>query len=87
MEAMQQGAVPIIAQGPTTGTHQFALDERSWFNQKNAYELARKMDWWLDHPAELDAMRGAYVNEMKKYSIDLSVQELMKMFRDACAAE
>ena len=87
MEAMQQGAVPVIAQGPITGTHQFAIDERSWFNQKNAYELARKIDWWLDHPTELEAMRGAYVNEMKKYSIDRSVQELMKMFRDACAAE
>ena len=87
MEAMQQGAVPIIAQGPITGTHQFALDERSWFNQRNAYELARKIDWWLDHPAQLEAMREAYVNETKKYSIDLSIQELMKMFRDACAAE
>ena len=84
MEAMQQGAVPIIAQGPITGTHQFALDERSWFNQKNAFELARKIDWWLDHPDQLDAMRSEYVNEMKNYSIDLSVRELMKMFREVC---
>lgn len=87
MEAMQQGAVPVIAQGPTTGTHQFALDERSWFNQKNPYELARKIDWWLDHPAELDAMRSAYVNQMKNYSIERSVRELIKMFQDASAAE
>jgi len=83
MEAMQQGAVPIIAQGPITGTYQFALDDRSRFGQKNALELARKIDWWLDHPANLDAMRGAYVEEMKKYSIELSVRELMKMFREA----
>ncbi len=87
MEAMQQGAVPIIARGPITGTYQFALDERSWFEQKNARELARKIDWWLDHPAELDAMREAYVNEMKNYSIELSVRELIKMFRDACNAK
>jgi len=87
MEAMQQGAVPIIAQGPITGTHQFALDERSWFNQKNPFELARKIDWWLDHPAELEAMRGAYVNEMKNYSIEVSVRELMRMFQDACSAK
>lgn len=87
MEAMQQGTVPIIARGPITGTYQFALDERSWFEQKNARELARKIDWWLDHPAELDAMREAYVNEMKNYSIELSVRELIKMFRDACNAK
>jgi len=84
MEAMQQGAVPIIAQGPITGTYQFALDERSRFHQKDARELAGKIDWWLDNPTELEAMREAYVNEMKNYSIDLSVRELMKMFRDAC---
>ena len=84
MEAMQQGAVPIIAQGPITSTYQFALDERSRFQQGNALELARKIDWWLDHPDQLDAMRGEYVNEMKNYSIDLSVRELMKMFREVC---
>ena len=87
MEAMQQGAVPIIAQGPITGTYQFALDDRSRFHQKDARELAGKIDWWLDHPAELDSMREAYVNEMKTYSIETSVRELMKMFRDACSAE
>ena len=87
MEAMQQGAVPIIAHGSLTGTDQFALDERSRFHQKDARELAQKMDWWLDHPAELEAARGAYVDEMKKYSIDFSVRELMKMFRDAYEAK
>lgn len=75
---------PIIARGPITGTYQFALDERSRFHQKDALELAGKIDWWLDHPAEMEAMREAYVNEMKNYSIDLSVRELMKMFRNAC---
>lgn len=83
MEAMQQGAVPIIAQGPITGTSQFALDERSRFCQEDAHELARKMDWWLDHPDELEATRSAYVEEMKDYSIERSVSELIKMFKDA----
>lgn len=87
MEAMQQGAVPIIAQGPITGTYQFALDDRSRFHQKDPRELAGKIDWWLDHPTELDSMREAYVNEMKTYSIETSVRELRKMFRDACSAE
>ena len=83
MEAMQHGVVPIIADGPITGTHQFAIDERSRFAQKDAVELAQKIDWWLSHPAELEAARGAYVEEMKKYSIEYSVRELIKMFRDA----
>lgn len=87
MEAMQQGAVPIIAKGPITGTHQFALDERSCFAQKDAVELAQKIDWWLSHPTELEAARSAYVEEMKTYSIEYSVRELIKMFTDATQAK
>lgn len=83
MEAMQQGAIPIIAKGRITGTYQFALDQRSCFAQKDARELARKIDWWLDNPAEMESMRSAYVAEMETYSIDNSIRELRKMFRDA----
>lgn len=87
MEAIQQGAVPIIAQGPITGTDQFALDERSRFPQKDAVTLAAKIDWWLSHPVELEAARAPYVEAMKAYSIDHSVRELMKMFRDAAGVK
>ena len=87
MEAMQQGAIPIIAKGPITGTYQFALDERSCFAQKDARELAKKIDWWLDHPAEMESMRNAYVAEMETYSINNSIQELRKMFQDAINAK
>ena len=83
MEAIQQGAVPIIAQGPITGTDQFALDERSCFPQKDATALAGKIDWWLDHPDRLEAARDAYVEFIKTFNIDNSVRELIKMFRDA----
>jgi len=87
MEAMQQGAVPVIAKGPITGTHHFTLDERSRFTQKDARELAGKIDWWLDHPAELEEARNSYVEEMKQYSIEYSVRELMKMFKDAARSK
>ena len=83
MEAMQQGAVPVIASGPITGTDQFALDERSRFAQKNALELAQKIDWWLDHPAEREAASRAYATSMETYSIDRSARELLQMFHDA----
>ena len=83
MEAMQQGAVPIIASGPITGTDQFALDSRSRFAQRNARELASKIDWWLEHPEERDAMAPRYVEEMDKYVIGRSVRELIRMFEDA----
>ena len=86
MEAMQQGAVPVIASGPITGADQFALDERSRFRQRDAHELARKIDAWLDSPQELEAARSRYVREMEEYAIQRSVEKLIQMFEDALNA-
>ena len=86
MEAMQQGVVPVIASGPITGADQFALDERSRFRQRDAHELARKIDAWLDHPEEMESVRSRYVLEMEKYSIQRSVEKLIRMFEDALNA-
>ena len=81
MEAMQQGGVPVIAQGPITGACQFALDDRSLFQQHDARELAQKIDWWLDHPKELEEARNAYTESMKEYEIAKSAQALIQMFQ------
>ena len=83
MEAMQQGGVPVIAQGPITGACQFALDHRSLFQQHDAKELAQKIDWWLDHPKELEEARNAYTESMKEYEIAKSAQALIQMFQKA----
>ncbi len=80
MEAMQQGGVPVIATGPITGACQFALDDRSLFHQHDARELARKIDWWLDHPQELEEARNAYIESMKEYEISNSARALLQMF-------
>ena len=86
MEAMQQGAVPVIATGPITGADQFALDGRSLFQQHDARDLAGKIDWWLDHPEEREAMEQQYVAQMGTYDIARSVQALVRMFQEACGA-
>lgn len=83
IEALQQGAVPVIAYGPITGADQFALDERSRFAQGNAQELAQKIDFWLDHPDQMDAMRGRYIEEMQRYVIRNSAEQLIQMFQEA----
>ena len=85
MEAMQQGAVPVIAKGKHTGTSQFALSDRSVFQQKNDKELAEKIDWWLSHPKERWEEGKRYAESMKKYNIDKSAEALIEMFKAAIA--
>lgn len=85
MEAMQQGAVPVIAKGSHTGTSQFALSDRSVFREKNEKELAEKIDWWLSHPKERWEEGKRYSESMKKYDIDKSAEALIEMFKAAIA--
>jgi len=83
MEALQQGAVPVIAQGHTTGTAQFALERWSRFPEKNPEALAYRIDYWLSHPEERWAMGRRYAISMEKYDIAESTSRLISMFQDA----
>ena len=85
MEALQQGAVPVIAKGRHTGAYQFALDNRSIFQEKDDKELAQKMDWWLSHPQERWEEGQRYVKSMEQYNIANSAQALIKMYEEAIA--
>ena len=83
MEAMQQGAVPVIAEGRFSGTSQFALDRRSIFPSRNPEALANRIDYWLSNPEERWKMGWKYVKHMEQYDIAKSVEKLLEMFRYA----
>lgn len=83
MEAMQQAVVPVIAVGHCSGTSQFALDDRSKFPTKDPKSLAKRIDYWLDHPKERWEMGFKYVESMEQYDIAHSVKGLVEMFEAA----
>lgn len=85
MEAMQQGAVPIIAQGRYSGTAQFALSRRCLFPSRHPEVLAHRIDYWLSHPEQRWEMGWKYAESMKQYHIDLSVEALTRLFARANA--
>lgn len=83
LEAIREGAVPLIAQGRLTATSQFALDERSTFPVGNPRELAGRIDWWIEHPEERMAMSAKYIESARKYDIRNSINALIQMYRKA----
>ena len=82
MEAMQQGAVPVIATAKYSATAQFSLDDHSKFPGRNPKELAKRIDYWLSHPEERWEMGKKCVESMKKYDISACVQALIGMFEE-----
>ena len=83
LEAVACGLVPVIADSPLSATPQFALDERSLFPAGDPDALARKIDWWLDHPEERAEMAWAYAKSADAYRLESSIQKAEEMFYEA----
>lgn len=83
MEAFACGLVPVIAESPRSATPQFALDDRSLFPAGDSDTLAKKIDWWIEHPEEREEMEHRYAEHAKQYSLERSIEQIEEMFREA----
>jgi len=52
LEAITCGLVPIIANSARSATRHFALSDKNLFQTNDSVDLARKIDYWIDHPQE-----------------------------------
>ncbi|HIS67930.1 MAG TPA: glycosyltransferase [Candidatus Gallacutalibacter stercoravium] len=82
MEAFSCGLVPVICNSPRSATPQFALDDRSLFEPDNAADLARKIDYWIEHPEERAAMSVEYAKEGDQYRVNQSIIAAERMFEE-----
>ena len=87
MEAFACGLVPVIADSPRSATPQFALDERSLFPAGDTDALAQRIDWWIEHPEERQAMERRYAEHARQYSLEESIRQTEEMFRQAIAEQ
>jgi glycosyltransferase involved in cell wall biosynthesis len=82
IEAFATGLVPVIANSEVSATPQFALDGRSLFKPGSPKDLARAIDYWLDHPNERKYMGELYRVAAKKYSLANSVRMFEEMLQE-----
>ena len=83
IEAIATGLVPVISDSKLSATSQFALDDRSLFKAGDAADLSRKIDWWIEHPAEKARMERVYADHALQYSLQRSVQQFTQMLEAA----
>lgn len=79
LEAMATGLVPVIANSQKSATRQFALDTRSLFETESPRDLARKIDYWIEHSAERKAMSEEYVRSAEQYRMGASGKKMEHM--------
>ena len=84
IEAISCGAVPVISNSKYCATKDFALDkEHCLFKHGSAKSLMKKIEWFYEHPEDLERLKGEYLESSKEYALSLQVDKLEQMFIDA----
>ncbi|MBQ8385927.1 MAG: glycosyltransferase [Paludibacteraceae bacterium] len=83
IEAFATGLVPIISDSKQSATKVFAVDKRSLFKAGDSDDLARKIDYWLEHSEEKHLMEKQYAQLAIQYSLKSSVQKFVEMCEEA----
>lgn len=79
LEAMSCGLVPVIANSKRSATRHFALNINNLFKCNDPYDLATKIDYWLDHPEEKEKCRLEYIDYAKRFDFDYSMDQMERM--------
>ena len=80
VEAFRCGLVPIISNNPKCATQQFALDEKCIFEHGDSDDLAKKIDYFIEHEEEKRELSKKYIEYGKQFTVENSVEQLENMF-------
>lgn len=83
IEAFSRGVVPVISNSPKSATKQFALEENNLFEHGDIEDLAKKIDYWIEHEEERKEQGKRYSEYGKEFSMDKSILKIEEMFKEA----
>lgn len=79
LEAIATGLTPLINDSPLSATKNFALTPYNRFKHDDYRDLARKIDYWIEHPEEKETNRKAYKDFIPQFDFDLCMEKMVKM--------
>lgn len=83
MEAISCGIVPVLSNSKNAALYQFALTDENLFKAGDAKDLARKIDYWIEHPKEKKELSKKYVEFMNQFKIEKCIDQMEEMFKYA----
>lgn len=83
MEAFARGLVPVIADSKKSATPQFALTKNCLFRPNDPENLARHIDYFIEHEKERKILEKKYAQSAGEYRLDKCVAAAEDMFRAA----
>lgn len=80
LEAIACGKLTIVSDSKLAATKHFAIDEKCVFKNRNPKDLARVIDYWIEHSEERKAYEKRYLNSARVFNQDSCMQEMEAMF-------
>ena len=80
MEAFARGLVPLIADSEKSATPQFALTKKCLFRPDDPKNLAKHIDYFIEHEKERKILEKRYAEYAKAYSLEKCVAMAEGMF-------
>jgi glycosyltransferase involved in cell wall biosynthesis len=79
LEAMSCGLVPVINDSSSSATRYFALAPESLFRANDPRDLAKKIDYWIEHPDEKAKMAIRYAAYGGRFDFNHCMDEMEAM--------
>lgn len=83
VEAFACGLVPIISDSDVSATKQFAISHHSLFKHGSYKSLANRIDYWIEHPDQVEKYKDIYIKEAESYALPLQVERMEQFFNNA----
>lgn len=81
IEAFACGKVPIISDSKYSATNHFALDDKCLFKAGNPSSLRERIEYFYEHPEEVEKLSGKYVEYSKEFEISSKAKTLEDMMK------
>ena len=80
LEAIKCGKLTIVSDSKLSATRTFAVDDRCVFRRGSAKDLARVIDWWIDHPEERALCEERYAASDCAVGQEVCMAKMEQMF-------
>ena len=79
LEAIACGRTPLIADSPRSATRAFALGPNNLFKVNDPADLAKKLDFWIEHPEEREKCSRDYLGYASRFDFDRCMDRMEEM--------
>lgn len=79
LEAIACGKMTIVSDSENSATKEFAVDKKCVFKHKDAIDLARVLDYWIEHPEDRIEYEQKYLKSSAVYKQEDCMQKMEQM--------